>query len=63
MSEKKDLKRMCDHCYHIVDENEDMYGFLVIDDYNYERAFKGHESCVQEMIEELRKIFPKRENN
>lgn len=57
----RDLKRMCDHCYRIVDADK-LYGFVVIDDYGHERAFKGHESCVQEMIERLREIFPKKDN-
>lgn len=61
LSEKKDLKRMCDHCFQIVDADK-VYGFVVIDDYGFKRGFKGHEDCVQIMIEKLREIFPKRED-
>ena len=54
---KADLKRICDHCYHILEEDEHMFGFKLIDDYEYVRVFKGHETCVQEMGDIIRENY------
>lgn len=61
MSNKIDLKRMCDHCYHIVTEGEALFGFKLVDDYGYTRAFKGHESCVEEMTKIIKDRFATKE--
>ena len=57
MSEKKiNLKRMCDHCYRILEEDEAIFGFTLVDDYGFQRGFKGHEGCVKDMTYRVREI-------
>lgn len=62
MSEKINLKRMCDHCYRILPDDEEIFGFKLVDDYGFTRGFKGHEECVKEMIRIVKEIYGAREN-
>lgn len=60
MSEKINLKRMCDHCYRVLPDDEMIFGFALVDDYGFKRGFKGHEECVQKMAEIIQEIYGKR---
>lgn len=62
MNNKVNLKNMCDRCLRELGEGEKMFGFKLIDDNEYERPFKGHEHCVQEMIEIIQQLYGKRED-
>lgn len=57
MSEKIDLKRMCDHCYHILADDEMIFGFTLVDDYGFQRGLKGHRECVDEMSKRIQEIY------
>ena len=59
MSEKINLKRMCDHCYRVLPDDEMIFGFVLIDDYGFKRGFKGHEECVREMEKIIKDIYSK----
>lgn len=56
-----DLKRMCDHCYRMVGEDE-LYGFKIVDNDGYTRGMKGHEDCVKVMIETIEQLYGERNN-
>lgn len=62
MNNKINLKMMCDHCYDIVSEDSELFGFKLVDDYGYTIALKGHESCVKEMIEIIKSNFATKES-
>jgi len=65
MEEKINLKRMCDHCYHVLPEDEMVFGFVLVDDYGFKRGFKGHQDCVEKMAKKVEEIYGSRgvENN
>jgi hypothetical protein len=48
---------MCDKCFHQLGEDEPMMAFKIIDDEDNCRVLKGHESCVQDMMDTLQQIY------
>lgn len=55
------LKMMCDKCFRLLGDNEPMFGFKLIDDEGTERGFKGHEGCVEEMLETMHQLYGAKE--
>lgn len=53
---------MCDNCFRLLGDDEQMFGFKVVDDFEFIRGFKGHESCVQEMAEKFQQIYGKEDS-
>lgn len=51
------IKNMCDRCLRVLGDDEPMFGFIVYDDDGTERAFKGHEGCIQEIQEILVQLY------
>ena len=51
------LKMMCDKCFRLLGDNEPMFGFVLHDDEDTERGFKGHEQCVKEMAETIQQLY------
>lgn len=45
----KDFYRMCDHCFKQVMEEEELYGFAIVDDNDNMKILQGHIECVNKM--------------
>lgn len=45
---------LCDKCYAMIKEDEDMYGFTLIDSFGRTKDFRGHKECVDEIYELIR---------
>jgi len=56
-----DLRRMCDRCFRIVGDNEEIFGFKLVDENNIEKDFIGHKECVEEMAEIIQQLYGKSE--
>lgn len=54
---KINLKRMCDKCHRLLGDTEPMIGWKLIDDYDFEVVFKGHEGCMEQLVEELQQTL------
>lgn len=52
---------MCDRCLRVLGEDEPMFGFVLVDDEDNQRAFRGHEQCVQQMAEVIQQLYGKKE--
>ena len=52
-----DLEKMCDKCLRIVADNEDIFGFKLVDKNGIEKHFKGHESCMNDVMETLQQLY------
>lgn len=51
------IRMMCDGCYRLLGDNEEMVAFKIVDDENVERVFKGHQGCMQGIAETLHAIY------
>jgi hypothetical protein len=54
---------MCDRCFRMLYEGEDMYAMKLIDDNDEERLFKGHKECVEDIREILRQLYGRKKDN
>ena len=57
------FEKMCDRCFRILGDNEKMYAMKMIDDEGQERIFKGHEGCMNEVVEILTQLYGTKEQN
>lgn len=55
------FSHMCDRCFRVLGDHEDMYGFKLIDDEGVERVFQGHESCVIDMEQIIIQLYAPKE--
>lgn len=57
------LSHMCDGCYRLLGNSEEMTAFKIVDDENKERIFKGHKVCVEAIAETLHAIYGLKEED
>lgn len=55
--QKIDFNKMCDHCFHMMADDEVMFGFKIIDDFDKERVLKGHQDCMDEVAKKIQDIY------
>jgi hypothetical protein len=58
-----EFKKMCDRCYRMIGDNEQMFAFKLVDDADEERVFKGHKECLDEMVEIMTQLYGAKEQN
>lgn len=51
------ISHMCDGCYRLLSDSEEMVAFKIVDDENMSRIFKGHKDCVEAIAETLNAIY------
>lgn len=56
-----DFKYMCDKCFRVLSQEEKMFGFYAYDDFGVKRGFRGHEDCVQQIIDTFTQIYGMKE--
>lgn len=49
--------KMCDGCYRMLGDNEEMVAFKIVDDDDNQRVYKGHKVCVEAIAETLHAIY------
>lgn len=54
-----DIGLMCDKCFRMLKENEQLYSITIHDDYGKEKRFQGHHLCIQYVMKELQIIYNK----
>lgn len=55
------LSHLCDRCFQLLGDNDQMFGFKVFDDEQNERTFQGHKGCVEEIQEILKQTYGMKE--
>jgi hypothetical protein len=48
---------MCDGCYRLLSDHEEMVAFKIVDDEDRAKIFKGHKDCVEAIAETLHAIY------
>lgn len=51
------LDHMCDGCYRTLAEDEQLFGFVLVDSNGAKKPIKGHKGCVQDIAEMINQIY------
>lgn len=51
------FRKMCDKCYRMLGDNEQMYAIKLIDNEDKIRIFKGHKECLDEVVQIMAQLY------